>query len=485
MFKKINFLKSISLIALFIAFFTLAISAYASCNFGGGKGGFGGWNGWKHERKVDICHFDHGKSDEMSVNFKDLNSYLKHGDHIGKCPRKDKDDDKDHDKITICHIPGGNVSKEMTIIIDKNALKAHLAHGDYVGKCKTPVPPVCGNGLLQTGEQCDDGNLLNNDGCSSTCKLEICGDGVKQTNEQCDDGNLINGDGCDSTCKIEGPANEAFAEGVLTAITKNGAQTGEADLNLATNTFAKIILNCAAWNACSLQLVRSSDTNPYTFSATFDTGTLSAEQCDVNGVCTANSTFVMPAVTDPVSISLSFTDTAGTSSGNTTILLTPSSDTINVSGNVGVVTSAGANMLTIGEAEASAESNAKVTNIATAKNGALVSSSQSLMGSYEHSSGETKNQSIASGTGAISATNDTVGANINATVNHNVVSNGTGTSALSSCSITSKSDGDSLATLDALAQDGAQTADSVNHQETLNDPGASVIVHANCGDVQF
>jgi cysteine-rich repeat protein len=31
----------------------------------------------------------------------------------------------------------------------------------------------CGNGVLQTGEECDDGNTVDGDGCSSTCKLEI------------------------------------------------------------------------------------------------------------------------------------------------------------------------------------------------------------------------------------------------------------------------------------------------------------------------
>lgn len=31
---------------------------------------------------------------------------------------------------------------------------------------------VCGNGLLEVGEACDDENAANNDGCSSTCQLE-------------------------------------------------------------------------------------------------------------------------------------------------------------------------------------------------------------------------------------------------------------------------------------------------------------------------
>lgn len=32
--------------------------------------------------------------------------------------------------------------------------------------------PVCGNNILDDGEQCDDGNLDNDDGCSSTCQTE-------------------------------------------------------------------------------------------------------------------------------------------------------------------------------------------------------------------------------------------------------------------------------------------------------------------------
>jgi cysteine-rich repeat protein len=33
-------------------------------------------------------------------------------------------------------------------------------------------PIICGNGVVDPGEQCDDGNLINGDGCSSTCKWE-------------------------------------------------------------------------------------------------------------------------------------------------------------------------------------------------------------------------------------------------------------------------------------------------------------------------
>jgi cysteine-rich repeat protein len=64
--------------------------------------------------------------------------------------------------------------------------------------------PVCGNGVLEVGEECDDGNMVSGDGCSSTCKHEsVCGNGVVEPGEQCDDGNTISGDGCSPSCQLE------------------------------------------------------------------------------------------------------------------------------------------------------------------------------------------------------------------------------------------------------------------------------------------
>ena len=63
---------------------------------------------------------------------------------------------------------------------------------------------TCGDGLLDPGEQCDDGNIQGGDGCSPTCQLEsYCGDGIRDTGETCDDGNKVNGDGCNSVCILE------------------------------------------------------------------------------------------------------------------------------------------------------------------------------------------------------------------------------------------------------------------------------------------
>lgn len=69
-----------------------------------------------------------------------------------------------------------------------------------------PNDPACGNGTIEDGEQCDDGDALSGDGCSSDCQLEEdeCGDGTLSAGEQCDDGNTSNGDGCSSACTDEG-----------------------------------------------------------------------------------------------------------------------------------------------------------------------------------------------------------------------------------------------------------------------------------------
>ena len=70
-----------------------------------------------------------------------------------------------------------------------------------------PPPTICGNGIIEGSEQCDDGNNISGDGCSAACIIEFCGDGILQAGlgEQCDDGNNINGDGCSAACLLEPP----------------------------------------------------------------------------------------------------------------------------------------------------------------------------------------------------------------------------------------------------------------------------------------
>ncbi|MFT7580677.1 MAG: cysteine-rich repeat protein, partial [Myxococcota bacterium] len=88
----------------------------------------------------------------------------------------------------------------------------------------TPVQipvAVCGDGVVQSSESCDDGNTGGQDGCGATCQVEYgytcggtagtdghctasCGDGkLALGTEACDDGDANGLDGCSATCTRE------------------------------------------------------------------------------------------------------------------------------------------------------------------------------------------------------------------------------------------------------------------------------------------
>jgi cysteine-rich repeat protein len=81
------------------------------------------------------------------------------------------------------------------------------ACADAAGRLCSCCIPNCGNGTVDAGEQCDDGALVDGDGCSSFCRYEICGNGFIDLHETCDDGNTTSGDGCSSNCQDEACGN--------------------------------------------------------------------------------------------------------------------------------------------------------------------------------------------------------------------------------------------------------------------------------------
>ena len=53
------------------------------------------------------------------------------------------------------------------------------------------INPACGNGdvELESGEECDNGGANNNTAaCTASCKNATCGDGFIQAGEECDEG---------------------------------------------------------------------------------------------------------------------------------------------------------------------------------------------------------------------------------------------------------------------------------------------------------
>src|SRR4051812_10278929 len=80
-------------------------------------------------------------------------------------------------------------------------------------QCATTQPVCltsnCGNGRVDPGEVCDDGNITDGDGCSSNClSTERCGNGMidQMAGEICDPPrprDSVTGVGCSDDCKSD------------------------------------------------------------------------------------------------------------------------------------------------------------------------------------------------------------------------------------------------------------------------------------------
>lgn len=96
----------------------------------------------------------------------------------------------------------------------------------------------CGNGAVAPSEECDDGNLLDDDGCDSNCTLSVCGNGIRtpSSGEECDDGNLDDGDGCDSDCTMTTVIETVPPGGTVTTDPDGNGATPQAPLQVSLRT---------------------------------------------------------------------------------------------------------------------------------------------------------------------------------------------------------------------------------------------------------
>jgi fibro-slime domain-containing protein len=80
-------------------------------------------------------------------------------------------------------------------------------NGTATSNCDASCQLKCGNGKADPGEACDDGkNDGNYGGCNSNCTLApTCGDGTVQAPEKCDDGskNGTTASSCDAQCRLK------------------------------------------------------------------------------------------------------------------------------------------------------------------------------------------------------------------------------------------------------------------------------------------
>ncbi|HET9063040.1 MAG TPA: PQQ-dependent sugar dehydrogenase [Candidatus Binatia bacterium] len=87
---------------------------------------------------------------------------------------------------------------------DDAVLVAGLVDGG-ISQIVAEVLPICGDDVATGSEQCDGSDDAACPGdCVSSCVCPgTCGNGVAEVGEECDDGNNTNGDGCRDDCTLE------------------------------------------------------------------------------------------------------------------------------------------------------------------------------------------------------------------------------------------------------------------------------------------
>ena len=114
---------------------------------------------------------------------------------------------------------------EINEVLDEECDDGNLSNNDA---CLTTCQfASCGDRYLYQGvEECDDGNIDDTDACVPGCKLARCGDGYLQAGvEACDDGNSIDTDACTSECTVAVCGDGIVQEGVEECDDGNDSET--------------------------------------------------------------------------------------------------------------------------------------------------------------------------------------------------------------------------------------------------------------------
>lgn len=102
-----------------------------------------------------------------------------------------------------CDCPGGGVGIQICNATGTGLEPCDCSNIGNTGSTGTGSTS-CGNGVVDSGEECDDGNNVDADGCNTSCTTPTCGNGIVDLGEDCDDGNNSEFDACPSDCQQGG-----------------------------------------------------------------------------------------------------------------------------------------------------------------------------------------------------------------------------------------------------------------------------------------
>jgi MYXO-CTERM domain-containing protein len=246
-------------------FYYVTEAPYVSCACDGGQGlclavNGGGGTFWSQTLtglapNTDyVLSFAHALKDESSPQFDPSIVAALDGVTLATIT---PDADRDFKTTTLTFTTGANQTSAVLTFSNPNGARSgnDLVLDSVSVTGPSVCAPPCGDGVLDAGEQCDDGNDVGGDGCTEECVVEdgwgcdgepsacafLCGNGVYDDGEQCDDGNDADGDGCSASCEIERLALALYSTGV------DDAEIPLADG--ATDTHWEVSVDGGAWVA--------------------------------------------------------------------------------------------------------------------------------------------------------------------------------------------------------------------------------------------
>ena len=163
----------------------------------------------------------------------------------------------------------------------------------------TDAPPICGDGVQDPGEQCDDGEANSDNAfCTVQCTVNVCGDGHKFVDvELCDEG-IANSDQYGSFCGADCTPGIFCGDGVTQQAEgeecDHGPNNGEDDTNLSCDGQCSLVarrgfITAAAFTGnlggldgaddkCRTAALLADFPEPNSFHAVLSTDTMSANE---------------------------------------------------------------------------------------------------------------------------------------------------------------------------------------------------------------